>query len=122
MLSVGELSRLIIPGAYPGPMAILSMYVSGALSILPLGEKAITARALAIFFAVNVVPSRGSRAISIFGPSPVPTFSPINSIGASSRSPSPITISPSISILFNSLRIASTAALSAAFSFPRPIQ
>ena len=69
-----------------------------------------------------VVPSSGSSAISIFGPVPgaPPTFSPMNSIGASSRSPSPITTVPSMSSSSNALRMASTAAASAAFSSPRP--
>ena len=51
----------------------------------------------------------------------VPTFSPMNSIGASSRSPSPITTVPSKRSLLSASRIASTAAWSAAFSSPRPI-
>ena len=50
----------------------------------------------------------------------LPTFSPMNSIGASSRSPSPITTVPSIGSLLSSRRMASTAAWSAAFSSPRP--
>ena len=44
----------------------------------------------------------------------------MNSIGASSRSPSPMTIVPSIGRRFSSRRMASTAAWSAAFSSPRP--
>ena len=58
----------------------------------------------------NTVPSKGSTAISNFGPFFLPSISPVNNIGASSRLPSPITISPVISILFNSLLIVSTAA------------
>ena len=54
------------------------------------------------------------------GPVLLPTFSPMNSIGASSRSPSPITTVPSIGSLLSSRRMASTAAWSAAFSSPRP--
>jgi hypothetical protein len=69
-----------------------------------------TASAFAPPFAVIVVPSSGSSAISIGGPFPLPTFSPIKSIGASSRSPSPITTVPAIARLFNASRIASTAA------------
>src|SRR5579871_6906318 len=80
-----------------------------------------TASALAPPLAVIVVPSSGSKAMSIRGPWPVPTFSPIYSIGASSRSPSPITTVPSIVRLLRACRIASTAAWSAAFSSPRPI-
>src|ERR1035437_7589777 len=70
--------------------------------------------------AHSVVPSSGSTAISTCGPALMPTFSPMNSIGASSRSPSPITTVPSIGSLLSSRRIASTAAGSAAFSLPWP--
>src|SRR5947209_1982194 len=73
-----------------------------------------------MFLAHKVVPSSGSTAISTCGPALMPTFSPMNSIGASSRSPSPITTVPSIGSLLSSRRIASTAAWSAAFSSPRP--
>ena len=58
--------------------------------------------------------------MSTLGPCLLPTFSPMNSIGASSISPSPITTVPSIGNLFSSRRMASTAAWSAAFSCPRP--
>src|SRR5579883_2177346 len=81
-----------------------------------------TDSALAPPLAVIVVPSRGSRAISIGGPLPVPTFSPMYSIGASSRSPSPMTTVPSMARLLRAKRIASTAAWSAAFSSPRPMR
>ncbi len=57
---------------------------------------AMTAIEPGISLAQSVVPSSGSTAISTCGPVLVPTFSPMNSIGASSRSPSPITIVPSI--------------------------
>src|SRR6202171_1008928 len=73
-----------------------------------------------MFLAHSVVPSSGSTAMSTCGPVFIPTFSPMNSIGASSRSPSPITIVPSIGSLLSSRRIASTAAWSAAFSLPWP--
>src|SRR5438094_164739 len=73
-----------------------------------------------MFLAQSVVPSSGSTAISTWGPAFSPTFSPMNSIGASSRSPSPITTVPSIGSLLSSRRIASTAAWSAAFSWPWP--
>jgi hypothetical protein len=73
-----------------------------------------------IFLAQSVVPSSGSTAMSTFGPDPVPTFSPMNSIGASSISPSPITTVPSIASPLSSRRIASTAAWSDIFSAPRP--
>src|SRR5262245_3498292 len=42
-------------------------------------------------------------------------------MGASSRSPSPMTMVPRICRSLNALRMASTAAWSAAFSSPRPI-
>src|SRR3981189_1509205 len=73
-----------------------------------------------LFVARSGVPSKGSTAISTCGPAFMPTFSPMNSIGASSRSPSPITMVPSIGSLLSSRRIASTAAWSAAFSLPWP--
>ena len=73
-----------------------------------------------MFLAHSVVPSSGSTAMSTFGPVLRPTSSPMNSIGASSRSPSPITTVPWIGSLLSSRRIASTAAWSAAFSLPRP--
>src|SRR3954464_12723764 len=44
--------------------------------------------------AISVVPSTGSTATSQSGPSPLPTSSPLNSMGASSFSPSPITTTP----------------------------
>ena len=59
--------------------------------------------------------------MSIAGP-PGPTFSPIYSIGASSISPSPITTVPSIATASKARRMASTAAPSASFLLPRPIQ
>ncbi len=58
--------------------------------------------------------------MSTLGPAMVPTFSPMNSIGASSISPSPITTVPSIGSLPSSRRMASTAAWSDFFSAPRP--
>ena len=73
-----------------------------------------------MFLAHSVVPSSGSTAMSTLGPALVPTFSPMNSIGASSISPSPITTVPSIGRLLSSRRMASTAAWSADFSSPRP--
>ena len=99
------------------------MYTSGALSSPPSSAIASTASALGPALAVMVVPSSGSSAISMRGPVPMalPTFSPMNSIGASSRSPSPITTVPSKSSMLSAPRIASTAAASAAFSSPRPI-
>src|SRR4051794_31816524 len=70
--------------------------------------------------AHSVVPSSGSTAMSTLGPLRLPTRSPMNSIGASSRSPSPITTVPSMGSRLSSRRMASTAAWSAAFSLPRP--
>ena len=68
-----------------------------------------TANEFGMPFEVIVVPSNGSKAISTASPLPVPTFSPIYNIGASSLSPSPITILPSNSISLRAVRIASTA-------------
>src|ERR671937_190362 len=98
------------------------MYTSGALSSVPASAIAMVAIAPGMFLAHSVVPSSGSTAMSSFGPVFMPTFSPMNSIGASSRSPSPITTVPSIGSLLSSRRMASTAAWSAAFSLPRPVQ
>src|SRR5689334_12151461 len=70
--------------------------------------------------ASSRVPSSGSTATSTSGPWPLPTRSPLNSIGASSFSPSPITTIPSISTVSSISRIASTAAWSAASLSPRP--
>src|ERR1700689_4128097 len=70
------------------------------------------AMAPGMFLAHKVVPSSGSTAMSTFGP--------MNSIGASSISPSPITTVPSIGSLPSSRRMASTAAWSDFFSAPRP--
>src|SRR5271170_6153732 len=78
------------------------------------------AMAPGMFLAQSVVPSSGSTAMSTFGPDLVPTFSPMNSIGASSISPSPMTTVPSIAKPASSRRMASTAAWSDCFSAPRP--
>jgi hypothetical protein len=48
------------------------------------------------------------------GPSPVPTISPLNSMGASSFSPSPMTTVPRPGARASAVRIASVAAASAA--------
>jgi hypothetical protein len=58
----------------------------------------------------------------MFGPSPPPSFSPMYSIGASSRSPSPITMVAHMSIAFSLVRIASHAAWSASSRLPLPTQ
>ena len=73
-------------------------------------------------FAVSSVPSSGSTAMSTCGGEPSPICSPLKSIGASSFSPSPITTTPSIEMLFSASRIASTAAPSASSFSPLPIQ
>src|SRR6201991_4696823 len=69
---------------------------------------------------ISVVPSTGSTAKSQSGPSPLPTSSPLNNIGASSFSPSPITTTPRIDTELTSSRIASTAAPSPPSLSPRP--
>src|SRR6185295_11804361 len=59
--------------------------------------------------------------MSTSGPFPDPTASPMKSMGASSRSPSPMTTVPLMSTMSKTRRIAVTAAWSAAFLSPRPI-
>ena len=59
---------------------------------------------------------------SVSGAVPSPTCSPLNNIGASSFSPSPMTTMPSIGTVASTVRIASTAAPSAPFLSPRPTQ
>ena len=51
-----------------------------------------------------------------------PRGSPIHSIGASSRSPSPMATRPSKGTVSKTARMASTAAPSAALRSPRPLQ
>src|SRR6266540_1542168 len=68
------------------------------------------------------VPSSGSTATSTSGPWPLPTSSPLKSIGASSFSPSPMTTTPSIETVSRIARIPSTAAWSALSFSPRPTQ
>jgi len=84
--------------------------MSGACRSVPSCAMARVAIAPGMFLAQSVVPSSGSTAMSTFGPDRVPTFSPMNSIGASSISLSPITTVPSIASPLNSRRMASTAA------------
>jgi len=104
-----------------GPTAILFMYTNGpGLNIEPRSATAITLSALPRPSEVSVVPSIGSTATSVTGLLPLPTCSPLKSIGASSFSPSPITTMPSMLTVSSRLRIASTAAPSAAFLSPRP--
>src|SRR6266508_502775 len=114
-------SRSTLPLAGP-PTTSFSMYVSGACSRPPLSDTAIVASAFARPFATGFVPSSGSTAMSTSGPSPRPTVSPMYSIGASSRSPSPMTTVPWNATSSIALRIASTAASSARSLSPCPIQ
>ena len=58
-------------------MAILFMYMSGALSSPPRSAMASTASAFGMALAQIVVPSSGSTAMSTSGPSPMPTSSPM---------------------------------------------
>ena len=87
--------RSIMPLA-SGPTINFSIYMSGARRKVFLPPAASTEIALSWPSAVKRVPSIGSTAIETNSPIPEPTFSPIYNIGASSISPSPITISPSI--------------------------
>ena len=90
--------------------------------MLPRSLTAMTERAFMRPAAVRLVPSIGSTAMSQAGPKPLPTCSPLKSIGASSFSPSPITTTPSKATVPRNLRIASTAAPSAAFLSPLPMK
>ena len=72
-------------------------------------------------WAVRVVPSIGSTAMSVSGGVPSPIRSPLKSIGALSFSPSPMTTMPSIGTVESTVRMALTAAPSAPFLSPRPI-
>ena len=81
--------------------------VGSALNPLLTGPTAI---AFGMPRAVSRVPSSGSTATSTSGPEPSPTSSPLNSIGASSFSPSPMTTVPRIATVSSMSRIASTAA------------
>src|SRR5438105_4243893 len=71
--------------------------------------------------ATSLVPSIGSTATSTSGGLPLPTRSPMYSIGASSFSPSPMTTIPSMSTKPRLRRIESTAAWSAASFWLRPM-
>ncbi len=120
--------RLSITGAlisiFPaasGPTAIFSIYISGACNRFPCSATAIVVSAFHVPAATMLVPSNGSTAISISGPSPVPNFSPIYNIGASSISPSPMTTVPDIWMLLNIFLIAEVAAPSASSLFPFPV-
>ncbi len=89
--------------------------------MVPRSATAMTDSAFCRPAAVSEVPSIGSTAMSHAGPRPLPTRSPLKSIGASSFSPSPITTTPSKLTVPRKARIASTAAPSAASFSPRPI-
>ena len=105
-----------------GPVTNLSILkIVEASSIEPRSATAITEIAFCLPAAVSDVPSIGSTAMSTLGPLPVPTISPLNSIGALSFSPSPITTRPSKFTVPKKALIASTAAPSAAFLSPLPI-
>jgi hypothetical protein len=67
----------------------------GRVQHVPPSAMAMVAMAPGMFLAHSVVPSSGSTAMSTKPPA-APTFSPMNSVGASSISPSPITAVPSI--------------------------
>ena len=90
--------------------------------MVPRSAAARTEIALGRPSAMSVVPSIGSTAISTSAPWPVPTSSPLNSMGASSFSPSPMTTTPRMFTELISLRMASTAAPSPSFFIPRPTQ
>ena len=86
----------------------------------PRPATASTETAFGMPLAHSRVPSIGSTATSQAGPVPSPTSSPLNSIGAWSFSPSPMTTTPCIETELISIRIAFTAAPSAPFLSPRP--
>src|SRR5579872_2864030 len=88
----------------------------------PRAATARTAIAFGMPLAHRRVPSIGSTATSHAGPVPSPTSSPLNSIGALSFSPSPMTTMPCIDTELISIRIALTAAPSAPILSPRPTQ
>ena len=109
--------------AASAPTASFSMYTHGPGSnIVPRSLTPMTESALPRPCAVGVVPSRGSTAMSVSGGVPSPMRSPLKSIGASSFSPSPMITMPSIGTLGSTVRMAATAAPSAPFLSPRPIQ
>src|SRR3977135_15207 len=108
------------------------MYRSGACSRPPFSDAASTAMAFGAPVAQRFVPSSGSTAMSISEKRTMPrlliplaltrpTFSPIYSIGASSRSPSPMTMVPSIGPVSRTARLASTATWSDLWRSPFPI-
>jgi len=121
-----ELPRAVQLPSWPAPMLLAELIANAQAVVGHSYHLAITAIALGCPSAVRRVPSSGSTAMStsarpVWPCAAWPTFSPMKSIGASSRSPSPITTVPSIGSWLSAARIASTAAASAAFSSPRPI-
>ena len=91
----------------------------------PFSEAASTVIASPWPVATRLVPSSGSTAMSTASTASSswrPTRSPMYSIGASSRSPSPITIVPAMSVSSIARRIASVAARSASSRSPRPMK
>ena len=90
--------------------------------MVPRSDTAITEMALPLPEAVSDVPSIGSTATSVSGFEPSPTSSPLNNMGASSFSPSPMTTMPLIGTVPSTIRMASTAAPSAPILSPRPTQ
>ena len=111
--------------AATGPTASFSRYVSGAFVRPPVSDAARTVIAPPCPVATRFVPSSGSTAMSTWPPCPPPswrpTCSPMYSIGASSRSPSPMTIVPAMSVSSIVRRIASVAARSASSRMPLPM-
>src|ERR1700730_302054 len=112
---------------HDGPTTIFSMYRSGAWSKPPRSLAARTTMALGAPVAQRLGPSSGSTAMSTCGKRALgawvakPTFSPIYNMGASSRSPSPMTMVPSICTESMVLRMASTVISSALWPSPKPM-
>ena len=112
--SAGVASGSMVPAGLSGPTAILSCRHRGGVQKRSLRPHRDHREGVGHGLrAERVVPLSGSRAISTSSPSPVPTLSPIWSIGASSCSPSPMTTRPRMSRRLSSVRMASTAAGSA---------
>ena len=74
---IGEGERDEAPMLYIGEKVGTGQGPKIDIALDPLEGTTITANALAMALAVSVVPSSGSRAISIAGPLPLPTFSPM---------------------------------------------
>ncbi|OPZ37398.1 MAG: hypothetical protein BWY99_01881 [Synergistetes bacterium ADurb.BinA166] len=71
------------------------------LNMEPLSDRATTLMAPDRPRAVSLVPSMGSTAMSTSGSGSAPRCSPLNSMGASSFSPSPMTTTPDIGTVFS---------------------